>query len=190
MPEAFSRLANTHALLPYAAICIAYFALVYAVRRWLPSVWLRLERIVPEGVGVPVSNILLALPGVAFGATVAALSSGGSLPVAFYGAVSASLAPVLHHALKALPVPYQGAVRTVGKQLDAKARAKLGGASLFLLVLLGCARPAGRDACYARADAEAFQSYLTACADYPSTRECPAANEIEERHRVAQEVCP
>jgi hypothetical protein len=51
-------------------------------------------------------------------------------------------------------------------------------------------RPAGRDVCYATADADAFRRYLDECKAYESTRDCPAAEAIEADHQKAQAVCP
>lgn len=129
-------------LIPWAALSVALWLAVYSVRRWFPRAWLWLEHLVPEGVGKPASNILLALPSVAFGAALAAFLSGEVSPqVAFLGAVSGAVAPIIHHALKMTPLPYEGPVRDAiwkkAKAATDKLLNRFLGGSLFLFVV-GC----------------------------------------------------
>ena len=179
-------------LLPLAVLTVAIWLAVYSVRRWAPRVWRALERCVPAGTSTPVANLLMALPSVAFGAALAASMSGEVSPVvAFYGAIAGTMAPVLHHLLKALPwVPYGGPVRDALWR-KVQERLKMLGAGIVLL-LAGCApaRPPERNACYAKAAADAAAAYLEQCAHYKTTRDCPAADEIEADHAKAQEACP
>lgn len=179
-------------LLPLALLTVAIWLTVYAVRRWLPRVWLRLELCIPTGTKTPVANLLLALPSVAFGAALAASLSGEVSPgVAFCGAIAGTMAPVLHHLLKAIPwVPYGGPVRdALWRRVQERIR-KMGG--MILMAVVGCMpnRPPERDACYARAAAKAAESYADECADFDSTRDCPEADKIEAKHQADQEACP
>lgn len=154
-------LESLHPLAPWGALSLAIWALVYSVRRWLPKLWLRLELIVPSELGTPATNILLGLPSVAFGAAWAAFTSGEISPsVAFYGAISGALAPIIHHVLKAVPVPYRGAVRDAAWKLLRKA-----GIGSLLLLAVGCsASSASYELC--RADARArFHRDADRCPD-------------------------
>lgn len=127
-------LASIHPFAPVLAIAIGEWFAVYSLRRWFPSLWLRLEALVPEGAPTSVANTLLALPVIGFGAVFAIGTSGDVSPeMAFLGATGGALAPALHHLLKRLPIAYRGAVRQA-------ATARLGrffGGSLLVL-LSGC----------------------------------------------------
>jgi len=57
-------------------------------------------------------------------------------------------------------------------------------------LLTGCVRPAGRDLCYAKADAVFIAAYVEECKGHESTADCPAAARIEADHQKAQEACP
>jgi hypothetical protein len=149
-------------LLLLAFYAVASLCAVYSLRRWSPGVWLRLEKTIPEGVGVPVSNILLGLPSVAFGAALAAFLNDGPITpkAAFWGAAGGTLAPVLHHILKALPVPYRGPVRDAAWKLLKKA-----GLGSLLLLAVGCAASsASYELCRAEARAR-FHEDAEKCAD-------------------------
>jgi hypothetical protein len=94
----------------FLAIGIAW-ALPYAVRRWLPSAWRRLEAMGPKSDNA--ARLFLSLPSVLAGALTTAITAGSGDPwrdtwMAGIGA----LAPFIHHFLKAQPgVPYEGPVR-------------------------------------------------------------------------------
>lgn len=135
-----SALASVHPLAPAAVLSLCSGALVYAVRRWLPQLWLSLERIVPEGAPKPIANTLLSLPTVAFGAAAGALASGGDPSFAALGALSSALAPVGHHLLRWLPVPYQGAVRDAAWKSVQRLLSR-SSTILAVLLLTGCAVP-------------------------------------------------
>lgn len=94
------------------------FALVYAIRRWLPALWLPLTRWPREA---PASNLLQALPSVLLGGLVAGMATG-SPREAMIGALLSALAPLGHHLLKAAPVPYQGPLRDSAWQVAERAR--------------------------------------------------------------------
>ncbi len=139
-----TELATIHPLAPWAAISLGLWLAVYAVRRWFPAIWLTLEQAVPPELGKPASNVLMALPIVAFGAAFAALTTNEeAVAMAFWGAVSASVAPIVHHLLKASKLPYEGPVRdAIWKQ--AKAAAKKIFPVTLLLIATGCAVPLER----------------------------------------------
>ncbi len=107
-----SALESVHPLTPWLALSGAIWLVVYAVRRWLPGIWVRLAAWPSHE--SPVSHVLQALPSVVIGAAWAAgTTPGADVWTAVGGALSGALAPVAHHILKALPVPYQGPVRDV-----------------------------------------------------------------------------
>jgi hypothetical protein len=96
-----------------AAILVACIWLTnYLVRRFLPTIWETIANI-PFGGGIHRPAVELArkawqaLPSVATGALLAAISTGNATD-AVVGAILGLIAPVWHEALKALPVPYRG----------------------------------------------------------------------------------
>lgn len=93
---------------PYLALALGLFLAVWAVRRFLPSLWLPLTLV--GAPGSPLSHILQTLPSVIFGAVFAAYSTGDGVHEAVRGAVAGALAPTIHHILKLAPGPYQGAL--------------------------------------------------------------------------------
>jgi len=112
--SAVAWLAAIHPALPWALIPLAIWCTTYATRRWLPSLWAKLDaKLLPTG--KPVSNLLLSLPSVAAGGLAGVyLMGGGDYKRAVLGALAGVLAPIWHHVLKALPVvPYDGAAAKV-----------------------------------------------------------------------------
>lgn len=97
--------------LPVVVLSAIIMGAVYAVRRWAPNVWIRLEAIIPEGTDDTVAHVLLGLPSVIAGAAFGAVSSGADPTRSVLGAIAGALAPVFHHFLRALPIEYQGPVR-------------------------------------------------------------------------------
>ena len=118
MPEIFAParawlVANIDPAAPAALLVIIVFLAVYSLRRWAPSLWLRLEHAVPFVDSIdpaPGLKILLkvwqALPGAAFGAATAALTTGLSVTHALWGVVAGFAASAVHEIMAA----YQGAV--------------------------------------------------------------------------------
>lgn len=100
-------LESIHPATPWAVLTIAVWAAVYGTRRWAPTVWARLEGFGPQG--NPAANVFQALPSVMAGALAGVFLTGGDYHQAWKGAAAGALAPLVHHVLKALPVPYQGA---------------------------------------------------------------------------------
>lgn len=154
-------------------------AFVYSLRRFTPGLWLWFESYGPKD--RKAAQVVQALPSVLVGAGVSAMGANLDPWFAVYGAGAALLAPLAHHALKALPVPYQGAVREMGK------RVVRGSTLLVLVVLTGCS---GRQRCLLDADRAAHQAYLDECDGYADTRVCPFGDAIEKRHEEAQKACP
>lgn len=121
---------------PYAALTLAVWAVVWAVRRYRPSWWARLLRlgIDPEGA---LSHFIQAVPG----AIIGGLWAGGTtldVEQAAYGLLFGLFAAPLHHLVKLSPAAYQGALRDRAN-LYAKAMKGIG-LSLVLLTCTGCTK--------------------------------------------------
>lgn len=138
-----ASLASAHPLLPWLALVGLVWSIVYIVRRWLPALWVPLTRWPsPES---PASHVLQGLPSVLLGAALGAIATpDGDASAAVYGALAGALAPLWHHALRALPGPYQGALRDAARRAADRLRG-VGRASLLIGALLfsGCAVPLG-----------------------------------------------
>jgi hypothetical protein len=93
-----------------AGLSIAFAWLVpYVLRRWFPGAWRRIAAIGPaDGTA---AHVFQSLPSVLAGALMTALTSGGDPWRDTWMAGLAVVAPLLHHAAKASPIPYTGAVR-------------------------------------------------------------------------------
>ncbi|HSC87431.1 MAG TPA: hypothetical protein VLC09_09190 [Polyangiaceae bacterium] len=136
----YDYLTNIHPLLPWGLLTLSTWLLVYSVRRWLPSLWLPLTLWPnPEG---PASVVVQGLPSVIFAAAFAGVTTGEPINTVL-GAVAGALAPLWHHALRWLPGPYQGALHAAATQAAKRVAAwekakKAGGASLLVLLVLGC----------------------------------------------------
>lgn len=125
LQDAVAYLATLDPNLPWAALSLAVFATIYLVRRYLPSLWLSFEGLVPGCLAYPDMTKLQAiwrkavqtLPSVAIGAVIPALASGGDVKLALYGAIAGAVAPLIHELAAALPfVPYQGRVGGPGSK--------------------------------------------------------------------------
>lgn len=100
-------LAEFHPALPWALLTLAIWAVVALVRRWLPDAWewaadlpfVSLAQLGP--VVLAARKAWQALPSVAAGALLAALSSDDP-SAAYYGALAGLGAPVWHECLRAL----------------------------------------------------------------------------------------
>lgn len=154
-------------------VVVASWALPYALRKYTPSWWIQLEAWGPKG--SKLSRVFLSLPSVLFGALVSALLEQSDPWQAVRLALWSVAAPFLHHAAKASPLPYRGAVKTT--------------AALLFLLAVGCA-PA-REACYAKAEANAESAARVACFDLGKKwDDCEAKPLIMSRLREDQEACP
>lgn len=88
-----------------AAIVLGVFLAMWAVRSWLPQTW---ERIADYGpADKTLRKLWQSIPSLVSGALAGGFL-GGDFVQSAYGAVMATLAPMLHHVLKASPLPYQG----------------------------------------------------------------------------------
>ncbi len=100
-------LEDVHPLAPWLALSLGAWLTVYAWRKLFPGLWLKLEAL-----DRPLSVAIGALPSVVLTTAVGALTAGTDP----WTLVAASLmgvgAPLLHHLLKAMPIPYRGAVRS------------------------------------------------------------------------------
>jgi hypothetical protein len=129
-----------HPVVPWAALTVAIFGLVYATRKLTPQLWIWFDSITPDGA---ISHVIQGLPSVGLGALLSTVLTGGDFGEAWKGAIAGALAPVLHLILKALPVPYQGAIRVV--------LAKAGLVALLLLTT-GCAALGGLERTFKAVD--------------------------------------
>jgi hypothetical protein len=102
----------------------AAWAFPYALRRWLPGVWRKIEAIGPADENL--ARMFLSLPSVLAGAAMTALTAGSeNLWRDVWVAAFSAAAPALHHILKASPqVSYQGDVRDQDWQLARDVAAK------------------------------------------------------------------
>lgn len=126
---AWAWLAAQNAVLPYLAVTLVVYALIYIWRKVSPRSWLWIEARLPwfeeftKGEELA-QNIAMALPSLLLGAVVTAVTTytGSSEKGAFaayvlttvLGAFAGAFAPLLHHVRKALPFdPYRGALGKV-----------------------------------------------------------------------------
>lgn len=116
-----------HPALPWALLTAVIFGAVYSTRNFLPSLWVWFDKISPDGL---VGNVFQALPSVLAGALATAFTVGEDYDRAWLGALSGALAPVVHHLLKIIPGPYNGAARKIAE--------KAGLVTLVLLTAIGC----------------------------------------------------
>lgn len=115
LEHARTFLESIHPLLPAALLVAVIWLSQWLVRRFAPNMWERIADLpFPAGIDVrPVvtlaRKVWQALPSIALGAFLAALSGDGGATELVFGAVLGALAPVWHELLKAVPfVPYQG----------------------------------------------------------------------------------
>jgi len=109
--DKLSQLGSIHPAFPWASLTVLVFLAVYASRKFAPKLWAWFDTITPDGT---VAHVFQGLPAVALGSLAGVFLQGGTdFAAAWKGAVAGALAPVLHLVLKALPVPYQGAVKSV-----------------------------------------------------------------------------
>lgn len=89
---------------------LAAWAGPYALRRWFPGTWRWVESIGPQDANA--ARVFLSLPSALAGALVTAITAGSTDPWRdVWMAALMPVAPLLHHILKAAPVPYEGPVR-------------------------------------------------------------------------------
>lgn len=100
---------SVHPDLPWLTLTAAIFATQWLVRRYAPTLWLRVFAWLPDDAEAGLRRVVQALPSVVAGAAIPALASGGDVWSAVLGAVCGALAPISHHVLRAVPfVPYRG----------------------------------------------------------------------------------
>jgi uncharacterized phage-associated protein len=137
--QARAFLAAINPALPAVALVLVLWAPQAAIRRWLPSLWA-----VPASWGPKAQElrrVWQALPSLAGGALLGAVSSGGDPWQAAWGSVVAAATPFLHHALKAAPIPYTGELgskRAKDDDDDLPRGGKMAGLALAFVVCLSC----------------------------------------------------
>ena len=99
---------GVHPSLPWALLTIVIWLGAYLVRRYQPDLWRWMASVGPEGGHV--ADVWQALPSVLSGALVGAFATGGDYAGLWKGALSGTLAPLIHWALKKAPVPYRGSL--------------------------------------------------------------------------------
>jgi hypothetical protein len=178
-------LEDIHPMAPWLALSLGAWAAVYVWRKLFPGLWLRLETL-----DQPLSVAIGALPSVVLTTAVGALTAGTDP----WTLVAASLmgvgAPLLHHTLKALPIPYQGAA---GGKASPPSRTML----LIVLLCGGCGtqvrtpeQEASRQVCLASAEYSADQRVDRECiARGHSWDECPEKPTIMADLQAEQEKC-
>ncbi len=102
-------LASVHPQAPGLALMLSVWGIMWAVRKWRPTLWAAIAKWGPEG--STLQHAIQALPSVVVGAAMAAMSSGGDMVQAAHDAVFAFGAPFLHHLLKNAPGPYRGSTK-------------------------------------------------------------------------------
>lgn len=169
----------------------AVWAAVYAVRRWLPRAWLPLTRWPSPDSSA--AHVVQSLPSVLLGAAVGVPSGDAALAV--WGAAAGALAPLWHHALRALPGPYEGALRDAAQRVSDRIRDTLS-SLLVVLGLGGCgagltpAQQLKRQACLARVESDWDRRAERECP--PSEvywDDCERATELERELAAAQRAC-
>lgn len=103
-------LLHIHPVAPWALLTLGVFLAIYASRKFFPKLWAWFDSITPDGA---LSHVIQGLPAVGLGAIIGVIADGGDFAIAWKGAIAGAIAPVLHLILRALPVPYQGAVKSV-----------------------------------------------------------------------------
>jgi len=178
-------LEDVHPVAPWLALALGAWLAIYVWRKLLPGLWLRLETL-----DKPLNVAIGALPSILLTTAVGALTAGTDP----WTLVAASLmgvgAPLLHHVLKALPIPYRG--EPTAKPIETRR-------TMLLIVLLcgGCGtqtrtpeQEASRQVCLARAELSADQRSDRECiARGYSWDDCPAQPAIMDELRAAQEKC-
>ena len=199
-----AELEQFHPLAPWVAVTLGIWLAVYAARRWFPRLWLPLTRW-PDA-STPASTIFQALPSVGLGAAWAAFTTpGGDVSDAALGALAGALAPLLHHAIKLAPGPYQGPLNDAANAAAQRMRfaGKTGARALLLFgvaFLHGCREfePAHNvnqkafrfQACELKALAEADERADIECPPAVIQWEsCQARAAIMSELRADQEAC-
>jgi hypothetical protein len=98
-----------HPIAPWALLTLAIWLGVYLTRKYAPAAWAKLASWGPSS--GTASHVAQALPALLAGTLAAAAQSGADPAQLWKGALAGALAPLAHHALKALPGPYQGAAK-------------------------------------------------------------------------------
>jgi hypothetical protein len=98
---------------PWLALTLTSWLACIVIRKRCPTLWSALLAWGPPNGAL--EKILGSLPSVVASTVVAAIGTGGDPWGAALGAVMGALAPVLHHAVKASPLPYRG---DLGNLLD------------------------------------------------------------------------
>ncbi len=130
--------------LPAAALVLVLWASQAAVRRYLPGAWAYMAKLGPKG--QEARRLWQALPSLAGGALLGALTSGLDPWESVTAAVVGAATPLFHHLLKASPLPYQGELGEPKKTDSKKGPPSTGGAMVGLIIpafiLLGACTPA------------------------------------------------
>lgn len=96
-----------HPITPWLALSLGAWLVVYEWRKLLPGLWLKLETLDKS-----LSVALGALPSVIMTTAVGALTAGRDPWIVVGASLMGVAAPLFHHLLKALPIPYRGEPRT------------------------------------------------------------------------------
>lgn len=193
-------LAHVHPFLPWLVLTIATFLAAYLIRRNAPSVWLRFFWWVPASTDARARDAIQAFTVAAPATAISALASGGDVTNALLGLAAGLTAPVVHLVLRAMPVPYQGAL---GSRLSSDLAARLDAAekrygdppTTLLLVLAvlaathgatACASVPARGPCSAEERGKLTAIYLAELAAYCAGKgeSCPYLPEIDARHEA------
>jgi len=182
-----SLLSEIHPLAPWLALALVPWAAVYVVRKCFPGIWLWLESWGPKDARA--SRVFLALPAVITTAALAAIGAGHDPRTFVEAACVAAIAPLMHHALKASPLPYKGELG------DPPSKPPPGAGLLFicLMFLPGCvgtrtpAEEATRQGCLLKAEWASEKRAKAECPD--SWDQCEHRADIMAELAKNQEAC-
>lgn len=159
-----------HPMTPWLALSLGAWATVYLWRKLLPGLWLCLETL-----DKPLSIAIGALPSVIMTTAVGALTAGSDPWIVVGASLMGVAAPLFHHLLKALPIPYRG---------EPTAKPVPTSRTMLLLVLMcgGCGS-SQREICYAESRAR-FVVAQESCDDEA------CIDDLLARRKAEQEACP
>lgn len=174
---------------PYAALCIALWAVASVVRKRRPAWWMWLLKRWPCDPESLQAHIFQALPTTVLGGLFAGLTTL-SLEEAAFGALSGLAAPVWHHLVKLSPAPYQGALNDAATKWTRARKAGLG--SILFLLALGCAPQKGPTQAQLNCIQDAANNWrleVASCAAWGRSAEECGLDELTAKRKEEEEAC-
>lgn len=174
MKDVLNFLVSIDPELPWAALSIATFYIVWAWRKWAPGSWVAFSKLIPVDdesgwITKALQELVQAVPSAVIGSVLPVLLSGGDWKLALKGTLYGLAAPLIHK----LSRRYKG---EVGKGLSTKVLPLS-----VIALLIGCS--SGPEPCspsdlqLAAIVAECSAKRAEACPDASETDDCPGVDE-------------